>query len=63
MQEQCIQYNDCDLFRLVTQQGKPVHHLEYPKGANADNNASIRTDQKTSICINKGAKAFSHITT
>jgi endo-alpha-1,4-polygalactosaminidase (GH114 family) len=60
-QEQCIQYNDCDSFRPFIDQGKPVFHVEYPKGADTNNNDSITTDQKTSICTNETAKGFSTI--
>lgn len=61
VQEQCIQYNDCDSYRPFIDHGKPVFHVEYPKGADTNNNGSITTDQKTSICTDRGAKRFSTI--
>jgi endo-alpha-1,4-polygalactosaminidase (GH114 family) len=61
VQEQCIEYSDCDSYQPFIDQGKPVFHLEYPKGADSSNNASITTDQKMLICTNASAKGFSTI--
>lgn len=30
--EQCAQYNECDTYAVFPQNGKPVFHIEYPKG-------------------------------
>jgi Glycoside-hydrolase family GH114 len=61
VQEQCIRYDKCDSFRPFLDQGKPVFHVEYPKGAAMNNNASIAMSQKGSNCGDKGAKGFSTI--
>jgi hypothetical protein len=61
VQEQCVRYDECDSYRPFLDQGKPVFHIEYPKGAATNNNASIATSQKGSICRDKGAKGFSTI--
>lgn len=58
VQEQCIQYDECDSYRPFLDQGKPVFHVEYPKGAAMNNNASIAMSRKGSIC---GDKDFSTI--
>lgn len=31
--EQCVQYQECDLFRPFIDADKPVFHIEYPKSA------------------------------
>lgn len=31
--EQCVQYSECDSFAPMIAAGKPVFHIEYPKGA------------------------------
>ena len=58
--EQCVQYEECDIFRPFISQGKPVFHVEYPKG-NSDTNTLVATDTKTSICDNPSAAGFSTI--
>lgn len=37
VQEQCMQYNDTESFFPFVQQNKPVFHVEYPKGDDAEN--------------------------
>ena len=61
VQEQCIQYGDCESYRPFIDQGKPVFHVEYSKGADVNNNASITPDQKTSICTDMVVNGFSTI--
>ena len=48
------------LIRTFIDQGKPVFHVEYPKGAAMNNNDSVATSQ-TSICGDERAKGFSTI--
>lgn len=31
--EQCVEYKECESFAPMVQAGKPVFHIEYPKGA------------------------------
>jgi len=54
--EQCVQYDECDLFRPFIDAGKPVFHIEYPDSA-----PDISTASKTSICDNPSAQGFSTI--
>jgi hypothetical protein len=61
VQEQCIWYGECDFYRPFTDQGNQVFHVEYPKGAATNKNASIATSQKISICGGERAKGFSTI--
>ncbi|KAK5165721.1 uncharacterized protein LTR77_008644 [Saxophila tyrrhenica] len=51
--EQCVQYNECDLYQPFIEQNKPVFHIEYTEKSPAA--ASFVTKS----CTNKGAKGFS----
>ncbi|KAL9110040.1 MAG: hypothetical protein Q9227_005379 [Pyrenula ochraceoflavens] len=61
VQEQCVQYDECDDYRPFIQQGKPVFHVEYPKGDNTNNNIAVSGGKKTSLCDNQAADSFSTI--
>ena len=51
--EQCVQYNECDLYQPFIEQGKPVFHIEYtPKDP-----APPKFLKKA--CTNKHAEGFS----
>ena len=51
--EQCVQYNECDLYQPFIKQNKPVFHIEYT----AKGRASATFVTKS--CQNKGAMGFS----
>jgi hypothetical protein len=59
--EQCLQYNECDTFRPFIDQGKPVFHVEYPKGDDTNTNTSIAASKFNSICDDSTSKGFSTI--
>lgn len=61
VQEQCIEYNNCDQFTPFIQANKPVFHVEYPKGDSTSNNNLVATDTTDSICENPAAAGFSTI--
>lgn len=61
VQEQCIEYENCDQFMPFIQANKPVFHVEYPKGDNTNDNNLIATDRRVSICDNHAASGFSTI--
>ncbi|KAL4897628.1 glycoside hydrolase superfamily [Aspergillus ambiguus] len=48
--EQCAEYNECDTYAPFVEQGKPVFHVEYPKGEDIDNNLSVSASQKNAAC-------------
>lgn len=48
--EQCAQYSECDTYAPFVQQGKPVFHIEYPKGDDTNNQMSVTASQKTKAC-------------
>lgn len=52
--EQCVQYDECDTFQPFIAADKPVFHIEYPDTAP---NVDAATEKK--ICSNAGAKGFS----
>jgi endo-alpha-1,4-polygalactosaminidase (GH114 family) len=54
--EQCVQYEECELFRPFVDEGKPVFHIEYPKGG-----PPVSADVKTRYCEDAEAKGFSTV--
>jgi hypothetical protein len=52
--EQCLQYGECNKFAPFITQNKPVFHIEYPDGA-----PNITPDVKTQNCNAPSAKGFS----
>ncbi|KAJ4415472.1 hypothetical protein N0V85_002696 [Neurospora sp. IMI 360204] len=55
--EQCAQYNECDVFEKFTAAGKPVFHIEYPSGAPK----SIKPKDSQKACGAAGADKFSTV--
>lgn len=54
--EQCVQYNECDIFQPFIQAGKPVFHIEYPKSAPQVSQATRQSD-----CNDASAQGFSTV--
>ncbi|RGP77982.1 hypothetical protein FLONG3_3939 [Fusarium longipes] len=48
--EQCVEYSECDTFAQFIDHDKPVFHIEYPKGAPGH----VSTKTVGSICSRKG---------
>ena len=61
VQEQCIEYHNCDQFMPFIRANKPVFHVEYPKGDKTNNNNLIATGAQESICDDSAAAGFSTI--
>lgn len=65
VQEQCVQYDDEDQFLPFVQAGKPVFHVEYPKGDDADNDkhndGRLVTGRKRDRCLRARPLGFSTI--
>lgn len=51
--EQCVEENECDTFHAFIDAGKPVFHIEYPKGAGDSGGLDDNVVQK--YCNGKGA--------
>lgn len=52
--EQCLEYNECQLFQPFIDAGKPVFHIEYPSDAPA-----VSSDIKAATCGATSASGFS----
>jgi hypothetical protein len=61
VQEQCIQFNNCEQFMPFIEANKPVFHVEYPKGEETNNNNLVAPNTKESVCGNSAAAGFSTI--
>lgn len=53
LNEQCVQYGECDTWQPFVEAGKPVFHIEYPDGA-----PKVAAQKVDSICGNASAKGF-----
>jgi len=54
--EQCVQYDECDIFQPFIDAGKPVFHIEYP-----DSSPDISTATKTKYCDGASEQEFSTV--
>ena len=54
--EQCLEYQECDVFQPFIRAGKPVFHIEYPSSAPA-----ISASVEEEICGDHSAQGFSTI--
>lgn len=57
--EQCAGQGDCNLFAPMIQAGKPVFNIEYPKGANTNNNLNVSTALEKKVCNAQFQDGFS----
>jgi len=53
--EQCVQYSECATFAPMIQAGKPVFHIEYPKGSPGNVAIAIADE----VCATTGSGAGS----
>lgn len=59
--EQCVEYGECASWQPFIKAGKPVFHVEYPKGDDVNNNKAVSAATKKKVCQNAGAKGFNTI--
>ncbi|RMD44209.1 hypothetical protein DV735_g891, partial [Chaetothyriales sp. CBS 134920] len=59
--EQCLEYDECDRLASFIDQQKPVFHVEYPKGDSKANNKEVSTNIFDSICDSPSCGGFSTI--
>lgn len=57
--EQCVQYNECADFSDFIKAGKPVFHIEYPKGDEVNNDDDVPEEKVDKICSAPGSDGFS----
>ncbi|CZT02574.1 hypothetical protein WAI453_002103 [Rhynchosporium graminicola] len=54
--EQCIEFDECELFKPFIDAGKPVYHIEYPTNA-----PTIASDLKIEKCVAAKTMSFSTV--
>lgn len=59
--EQCVQYKECETFAPMIQAGKPVFHIEYPKGAPGDISGKTAADHCSRSGAGSGSDEFSSL--
>ena len=59
--EQCHLYNECETFQAFIEQGKPVFHVEYPKGDEDNDNNTVASTEAEQICDDGSSHQFSTI--
>ncbi|KAJ2546929.1 hypothetical protein EV175_005420 [Coemansia sp. RSA 1933] len=57
--EQCAQYNECDTYDAFPSSGKPVFHIEYPKGDDTNDTNDVTASQLKSACVFNDSASFS----
>lgn len=61
VQEQCVQYEECDKYVPFIKANKPVFNVEYPKGDDVNNNKNISSSKLKKICNAPSTTDFSTI--
>jgi hypothetical protein len=64
--EQCVQYGECETFAPFIAAGKPVFHIEYPDGAGeGENEQGLKSDVVSTYCERggkgEGSQGFSTV--
>ena len=59
--EQCAEWDECGDFMPFVDEGKPVFHIEYPKGDETNNEVMVRWRKKEEACGFDGASRFSTV--
>jgi hypothetical protein len=59
--EQCAEWDECGDFMPFVDAGKPVFHIEYPKGEETNNEVMVRGRKKEEACDPDGARRFSTV--
>ncbi|KAL3477508.1 glycoside hydrolase superfamily [Aspergillus californicus] len=59
--EQCAQYDECDVYAAFTRADKPVFHIEYPKGDETNNEVEVQGRRRTEACDFEDSGDFSTV--
>lgn len=59
--EACAQYSECKIWQAFINAGKPVFHVEYPKGSSTNNMKNVIGNLFTKSCSASGLSGFSTI--
>ncbi|KAL3457851.1 glycoside hydrolase superfamily [Aspergillus heterothallicus] len=57
--EQCAQYDECDVYAAFVNAGKPVFHIEYPKGDDVNNEKDVSSSERRGACNFEDSGEFS----
>jgi endo-alpha-1,4-polygalactosaminidase (GH114 family) len=57
--EQCAQYDECDVYAAFVRANKPVFHIEYPKGDEVNNNVAVTGTERRDACNFDDSSEFS----
>ncbi|KAL4804939.1 glycoside hydrolase superfamily [Aspergillus unguis] len=58
--EQCVEYGECEVYQDFVSAGKPVFHIEYPGGED-DGAVSVSAARKASVCNGQSVEGFSTV--
>ncbi|PYH87069.1 hypothetical protein BO82DRAFT_241731, partial [Aspergillus uvarum CBS 121591] len=59
--EQCVEMEECGTYAPFVAQGKPVFHIEYPKGEEVVSRVAVAGAQREKVCAGEGAGGFSTV--
>lgn len=59
--EQCAEYEECDVYAPFVKKGKPVFHIEYPKGDETNDEVMVRGAKKVQACDFEDSGDFSTV--
>lgn len=59
--EQCVEYQECESFAPMVQAGKPVFHIEYPRGAPGDISGKTAAHSCSRSGDGRGSNGFSSL--
>ncbi|KAL2816218.1 hypothetical protein BDW59DRAFT_175848 [Aspergillus cavernicola] len=48
--EECADYNECDVYRVFLDEDKPVFHIEYPKGEEVNDKVDVGEAERKAVC-------------
>lgn len=59
--EECANRNECDLYASIARAGKPIFHIEYPKGSDRNDNEDVDPEEKRRHCEFSNSGLFSTV--
>ncbi|GKZ23439.1 hypothetical protein AbraIFM66951_009675 [Aspergillus brasiliensis] len=59
--EECADRHECDLYASVARAGKPIFHIEYPKGSDRNDDEDVDPEDKRRHCEFSNSGLFSTV--
>jgi len=59
--EQCTEFQECSTYDAFIKAGKPVFHIEYPKGMDTDDDTLVNSEQLNTACNFDDSGSFSTV--